>query len=107
MRAQDRRLTLRLIEEELDISKDTAHTTVHDDLGKREICSRFVRHKLTDEQKAKRMETSGGFISMCNQDPSSGDTRPDPISSFRTQNGNRWRSVHRLSSNQKKESRLQ
>ncbi|KAJ4427673.1 hypothetical protein ANN_25322 [Periplaneta americana] len=69
MLAQDRRLTLRLIAEELDISKDTVHTIVRDDLGKRKICSRFVPHKLTDEQKAKRMETSGDFISMCDQDP--------------------------------------
>ncbi|KAJ4448109.1 hypothetical protein ANN_10121 [Periplaneta americana] len=51
---QDRRLTLRSIAEELDISKDTVHTIVRDD---------------TDEQKAKRMETSGDFISMCDQDP--------------------------------------
>ena len=69
MLAQDRRLTLRLIAEELDISKDTAHIIVRDDLGKRKICSRFVPHKLTDEQKAKRMETSEDFISMCDQDP--------------------------------------
>ncbi|KAJ4436686.1 hypothetical protein ANN_16817 [Periplaneta americana] len=69
MLAQDRRLTLRLIAEELVISKDTVHTIVRDVLGKRKICSRFVPHKLTDEQKAKRMETSGDFISMCDQDP--------------------------------------
>ena len=69
MLAQDRRLTLRLIAEELDISKDTAHIIVRDDLGKRKICSRFVPHELTDEQKAKRMETSEDFISMCDQDP--------------------------------------
>ncbi|KAJ4447653.1 hypothetical protein ANN_09660 [Periplaneta americana] len=69
MLAQVRRLTLRLIAEELDISKDTVHTIVRDDLGKQKICSRFVPHKLTDEQKAKWMETSGDFISMCDQDP--------------------------------------
>ncbi|KAJ4432627.1 hypothetical protein ANN_21250 [Periplaneta americana] len=68
MLAQDRRLSLGLIAEEFDISKDTMHTIVRDDLGKRKICSRFVPHKLTDEQKAKRMETSGDFISMCDQD---------------------------------------
>ena len=70
MLAQDRRLTLRLIAEELGISKDTVHTIVRDYLGKWKICSRFVPQKLTDEQKAKRMETSGDFIiSMCDQDP--------------------------------------
>ena len=51
------------------VSKNTAHTIVSDDLGKRKICSRFVPPKLTDEQKAKRIETSGDFISMCDLDP--------------------------------------
>ena len=46
MLAQDRRLTLILIVEELGISKNTVHTIVRDDLGKRKICSRFVPHKL-------------------------------------------------------------
>ena len=68
MLAQDRRLTLKLIAEELGISKDTV-TFVRDDLAKRKMCSRFVPHNLTDEQKAKRMETTGDFISMCDQDP--------------------------------------
>ena len=69
MLAQDRRLTLRLIAEELGIIKDTAHTIVRDDVGKRKICSRFVPHKLTGGQKTKRMETSGDFSSICDQDP--------------------------------------
>ena len=63
MLTQDRRLTLRLFAEELGISKDTARTIFRDDLGKRKIWSRFVPHKLTDEQKAKRMETSEDFTS--------------------------------------------
>ena len=69
MLAQDQRETLRLIVEELGISKDMAYTIVQDDLGKRKICSQFVPHKLTNEKKAKRMETSSDFISMCDQDP--------------------------------------
>ena len=69
MLTQDRRVTLRLMAEELGISKDMVHTIVCEDLGNRKICSRFVPHKLTDEQKAKRMETSGDIITMC--DPGS------------------------------------
>ena len=69
MLAQDQRLSLILTAEKLSISKDMVHTIVHDDLGKWKICSRFVPHKLTDEQKTKQMETSGDFISMCDQDP--------------------------------------
>lgn len=107
MLAQDRRLTLRLIAEELGISKDTAHTIIRDDLGKRKICSRFVPHKLTDEQKTKRMETSGDFISMCDQDPLLLETIVTGdetwcTSSIRNQNGNRWHGVHRLPRDQKR-----
>ena len=69
MLAQDRRLILGLIAEELGISKDMTHTIVHDDLSKQKICSQFVPHKLTDEQKVKWMETSGDLISKCDQDP--------------------------------------
>ena len=43
MLAQDWQLALRLIVEELGISKDTVHTIIHYDLGKWKICSRFVR----------------------------------------------------------------
>jgi len=46
------------------------HTIVREDLGKRKICSRFVPHKVAGEQKAKRVETSGDFITMCGRDPS-------------------------------------
>jgi len=61
MLAQDRRLTLLLMAEELGIGKETVGTIVHEDLGKRKICSRFVPHKLTAEQKAKRMEWANDF----------------------------------------------
>jgi len=70
MLAQDRQVILRLMAEELGISKGTVHNIVHEDLCKRKICSWFVPHKLIDEQKAKRMETSGDFITMCDKDPS-------------------------------------
>ena len=58
MLAQDWWLILRLIVEELGISKDTAHTIICHDLGKQKICSRFVPHKLTGKQKTKQIETS-------------------------------------------------
>ena len=67
--AQDRRLTLRLIAEEFALARTRRTPSSPDDLGKRKICSRFMPHKLTDEQKAKRRETSRDFFSMCDQDP--------------------------------------
>jgi hypothetical protein len=86
--------------EELVISKDTVHPIVREDLGKRKTCSHFVTHKLTDEQKAKRMETSGDFITR-DQDPSFLRTivigmRPGTASSIRNPSGNRLNGVHHL-----------
>ena len=65
MLAQDRSLTLRLIAEELGFSKDrrTPSSAMIWVSGRSapDLCH-------TDEQKAKWMETSGEFISMCDQD---------------------------------------
>ena len=47
--------------EELGIGKETVRTIVREDLGKRKICSRFVPHRLTAEQKEKRMECANDF----------------------------------------------
>lgn len=63
MRAQDRRLSIRLIVEKLGV-EDTVHTS-----SVMMAYSRFVSHKVIDEQKAKRMETSGHLIFICDQDP--------------------------------------
>ena len=91
MLAQDRRLALRLIAEEFGITKNMTHTIARNDLSKRKIFW-FVPQKLIDEQKAKRMETSGDFISMCDHCfwiTSSWEMRPCTTSSIRNQNGNR------------------
>ena len=104
MLEQDQRLTLRLIGEELGISKDTAHTIVRDDLSKSKICFQFVSHKLTGEQKETRMETSGNLIFTCNQDPLLLKTTSREMSltsSIRNQNGNGWRGGHRIPRDQK------
>jgi len=63
-------LTLRLMAEELGIGKEAVRTIVREDLGKRKICSRFVPHRLTAEQKEKRMECANDFVRMCHQDRS-------------------------------------
>ena len=110
MLAQDQRVTLRLMAEELGISKDTVHTIVREDLGKQKICSRFVPHKLTDEQKAKRMETTGDFITMCDQDPSFLQTiiTGDETWCYQFDPESKWQSMewHSPSSPQPKKSHL-
>jgi len=52
---EDRRTTLQVIADRLNIGKETVHRIVTEDLGKRKICSRLVPHALTTEQKQERV----------------------------------------------------
>ncbi|GBM28261.1 Mariner Mos1 transposase [Araneus ventricosus] len=69
MLADDRRLSLRMIAEELKISLDSVSNIIHAHLQKPKICARFVPHKLSDEQKQHQMETCGDFIDACDRNP--------------------------------------
>jgi transposase len=46
---QDRHITLRMLSVELNVSKDTIHVIMHDDLGMKKVCAKFVPHLLTPE----------------------------------------------------------
>ena len=48
---EDRRTTLQMIADHLSIGKETDRWIVTEDLGERKICSRFVPHAFTTEQK--------------------------------------------------------
>jgi len=48
---EDRRTTLQMIADRLNIGKETVRLIVTEDLGKRKICARVVPHALTTEQK--------------------------------------------------------
>jgi len=52
---EDRRITLQMIADRLNIGKETVRQIVTEDLGKRKICARFVLHALTTEQKQERV----------------------------------------------------
>ena len=52
---EDRRITLQMIADRLNIGKETVWRIVTEDLGKRKICMRFVSHALTTEQKQERV----------------------------------------------------
>ena len=52
---EDRRTTLQMIADRLNIGKETVHRIVTEDLGRRKICARFVPHALTTEQKQERV----------------------------------------------------
>ena len=52
---EDRRTSLQMIADLLNIGKETVRRIVTEDLGKRKICARFVPHALTTEQKQERV----------------------------------------------------
>jgi transposase len=70
MVTRDRRLTLRMMSDELNINKKTIRQILHEDLRKRKICVKFVPHSLTDEQKQRRLTSCQDFIRTCLGNPS-------------------------------------
>ncbi|XP_031634629.1 histone-lysine N-methyltransferase SETMAR-like, partial [Contarinia nasturtii] len=52
---QDRHVTYREIEASLGISMRSIHTILHEHLAVKKICSRWIPHKLTDDQKLARV----------------------------------------------------
>jgi len=53
---EDRRITLQVIADRLNVGRKTVRRIVIEDLGKRKICMRFVRHTLATEQKQERVD---------------------------------------------------
>jgi hypothetical protein len=56
--------------DELNINKDTIPQIFHKDLWKRRICAEFLLHRLTDDQKQRRLTSCQDLIQTC-QDNSS------------------------------------
>ena len=61
---EDRRTTLQMIADRLNIGKETVRWIVTEDLGKRKICARFFLHALTTEQKQERNVYCQGLLLM-------------------------------------------
>jgi hypothetical protein len=58
----NRLIILRILEEELETSRETVRSILVGDLGKRKMCSRFVMPCLTDKQKAGRLQVCQEFM---------------------------------------------
>ncbi|KAJ8958599.1 hypothetical protein NQ318_016320 [Aromia moschata] len=65
----DRRLSVRLISETLDITKTIVHEIVLESLGIRKVCAKLVPKVLTDDQKARRVETCQELLDTCEDNP--------------------------------------
>jgi len=66
---QNRHLSLRMLADEVNIGKDTVRKIVVEDLLKRKICSHFVPHSLTPEQKDRRIAACRDLIAKAVTDP--------------------------------------
>jgi hypothetical protein len=58
-----------MLADEVNIGKDTARKIVVEDLRKRKICSHFVPHSLTPEQKDQRIAACRDLIATADSDP--------------------------------------
>lgn len=61
--------SLRYMESELNITKDSIHTILVEHLGLRKVCARFVPHKLKEEEKVLRIQHSRDIIKEAKKDP--------------------------------------
>ena len=65
---QNRHLSLRMLADEVNIGKDTLRKIVLEDLQKWKICSRFIPHCLTPEQKDQRIAACRDLIATADSD---------------------------------------
>jgi len=66
---QNCHLLLRMLVDKVNIGKDTVRKIAVEDLQKRKICSRFVPHSLTPEQKDRRIAACRRLIATADSDP--------------------------------------
>ncbi|XKL67568.1 hypothetical protein PGB90_003059 [Kerria lacca] len=74
---QDCHMSLRMLADELNMSKDSVALILKEKMNRRKVCSRFVPHFLTPEQKETRTKCCQDFIETC-------DTTPDFLTSIVT-----------------------
>ena len=55
---EDRHITTRKLEEEVGISRERIGLILHEELGMRKLCKKWVPHVLNEEQRQKRVEVS-------------------------------------------------
>ena len=65
----DRRLTVRMIADELEINRDSVWKIITEDLGMRKICAKMVPKLLDDDQKERRMEVCQDILEHLQTEP--------------------------------------
>ena len=65
----DRRLTVRMIAEELSVNKDTVWSTITENLEIRKVCAKMVPKLLSEDQKQQRITVCQDIIERLEDDP--------------------------------------
>lgn len=65
--SNDRNATLRMMEDALDMSKETIRKILKEDLGKTKVCAKFVPHTLTEEQRLLRVRHAREIMRAANK----------------------------------------
>ncbi|CAL1274183.1 unnamed protein product [Larinioides sclopetarius] len=66
---KDRRLTVRMIADELQINLESVQQIVSQNLGMRKTCCLLVPHHLTDDQKQAHLQASQDFVETADAPP--------------------------------------
>ncbi|KAG5336738.1 SETMR methyltransferase, partial [Acromyrmex heyeri] len=67
--ANDRNASLKMMEEALNISRETIRTILHEDLDKTKVCAKFVPHTLRSDQKSARINYSRDIVAAAENNP--------------------------------------
>ena len=67
--ANDRNASLKMMEEALNISRETIRTILHEDLDKTKVCAKFVLHTLRSDQKSARINYSRDIVAAAENNP--------------------------------------
>ncbi|KAG5333554.1 SETMR methyltransferase, partial [Acromyrmex heyeri] len=67
--ANVRNASLKMMEEALNISRETIRTILHEDLGKTKVCAKFVPHTLRSDQKSARINYSRDIVAAAENNP--------------------------------------
>ena len=65
----DPRLTLRMINSELNLNRFTVHQIITQDLDMRKVCAKMVPKNLTTEQKANRRDVCLDLLNRLEKEP--------------------------------------
>ena len=66
---KDRRVSIETISAQFDVSVETVHTIIREELKMRKICVTFVSRMLREEQKERRCYDSREMVEQINSDP--------------------------------------